>query len=130
MQERGLAEQIIGHVLGFTSTAGGGGTRGAAAGEAPDDLWYWAVLKTLRADMRSDKLYPPGEVYWMNAGCPVSAAPAHVLPLTLHCIEEVELAYSEIMFSKTMFYDHLVPNYLHCLHQLHLQAGARGAAEH
>jgi hypothetical protein len=57
--EKGMAERVIGKVLGvFKDYA----TGSVAWPDTNEDLWYWAMLKTLRADMRAEKLYPPGRV--------------------------------------------------------------------
>jgi hypothetical protein len=53
--ERGIAESVISKVFGvFQESVQSGGSL------PRDDLWYWSILKTLRADMTSEKLYPPG----------------------------------------------------------------------
>ena len=132
IQEPGLAERIIGHVLGFTTLKpppsaapppqpahSADASGGHALPSEPDDLWYWALLKTLRADMRSDKLLPPGDIYWINAlNALAPPTPAHAIPLTLHEVEDVEMAFSEMLFSKSMFFDHLASNYENALDAL------------
>ncbi|KAF9944872.1 hypothetical protein BGZ65_011483, partial [Modicella reniformis] len=35
--------------------------------EAEDQDWSWALIKTMRADMGSDKLYPPTPVYHLES---------------------------------------------------------------
>lgn len=55
--ETGIAENVIGKVLGIFKESLEG-----TKNEEKDDLWYWALLKTLRADMKAEKLYPPGRV--------------------------------------------------------------------
>ncbi len=88
------------------------------------------MLKTLRADMRSDKLFPPGDMFWINAANPIVPLDLQHIPLTLHEVEEVELAFCEIMFSKTMFFDHIISNYQNALDGLAaaLQEAEDGAA--
>lgn len=72
-----------------------------------DELWYWALLKTLRADMKAEKLYPPGRVYWINSptleedGIQASK-PSFV---KLDEVDDVEMAFSEIAFATHMFTD-------------------------
>ena len=86
--EHGMAEDVIGRVLGLSSLSSGGSTSTSPATYEPpspagpksyysnggsgdrdsavifkDEDWYWSVLKTLRADMNAEKLYPPGTMY-------------------------------------------------------------------
>ena len=56
--ERGLPERIIAKVLGVFPA----GSQSYEDSAAVDELWFWALQKTLRADMRSEKLYPAGTV--------------------------------------------------------------------
>jgi hypothetical protein len=58
--EEGMAESVIAKVLGVFKQAN------QPQDQERDELWYWARLKTLRADMKAEKLYPPGRVYWIN----------------------------------------------------------------
>ncbi|KAJ3309490.1 hypothetical protein HDV04_005982 [Boothiomyces sp. JEL0838] len=97
--EEGMAEGVIGKVLGIFKEHETGTTQ-------RDELWYWALLKTLRADMKADKLYPPGRVYWINANhdqLPKNAKPSTTL--SLFEVDDVEIAFSEIIFSTSMFTD-------------------------
>ncbi|KAI8816773.1 uncharacterized protein EV422DRAFT_571526 [Fimicolochytrium jonesii] len=126
-QEQGMAERVIGNVLGVFKKYPSATPPEEANHE--DDLWYWALLKTLRADMCAEKLYPPGSVYWIDATTPAvtaasfsdlhgppspSAAPAadsskppkKATALTVHEVDDVETAFSEFTFSRTMFLDH------------------------
>ncbi|KAI8587460.1 hypothetical protein BDZ88DRAFT_398537 [Geranomyces variabilis] len=113
--EQGMAERVIGKVLGVFKSS---------APPSEDDLYYWALLKTLRADMRAEKLYPPGEVYWLDATTPAIVAssspaaghqtepakgPRIATALTVHHVDDVERAFSEFTFSRTMFLDQYVP---------------------
>ncbi|KAJ3160547.1 hypothetical protein HDU88_007901 [Geranomyces variabilis] len=132
--EQGMAERVIGKVLGvFKSYPAGAGpppesqsastSPGSSAPPSEDDLYYWALLKTLRADMRAEKLYPPGEVYWLDATTPAIVAssspaaghqtepakgPRIATALTVHHVDDVERAFSEFTFSRTMFLDQYV----------------------
>ena len=36
-------------------------------GDDADTDWYWSLSKSLQADMQNEKLYPPGDVYWMRS---------------------------------------------------------------
>ncbi|KAJ3153400.1 hypothetical protein HDU86_005230 [Geranomyces michiganensis] len=142
--EQGMAERVIGKVLGvFKSYPAGAGpppepqsSSGSSSSSAPpseDDLYYWALLKTLRADMRAEKLYPPGEVYWLDATTPAIVAssspaagprtepgkgPRIATALTVHHVDDVERAFSEFTFSRTMFLDHSPHSYERALHAL------------
>ena len=77
------------------------------ADDPNNDLWYWALLKTLRADMRAEKLYPPGTVFWLNAadGFDPTPVPPSMTELLISQVEDVEVAFSEIYFSTSMFTD-------------------------
>ncbi|TPX46572.1 hypothetical protein SeMB42_g03645 [Synchytrium endobioticum] len=61
-QERGTAEKVISRALHIF--------RGSVPSDwdsDPDDVWEWALLKTLRAGMSADKTFPPGTIYWISA---------------------------------------------------------------
>ncbi|KAJ3041463.1 hypothetical protein HDV00_009259 [Rhizophlyctis rosea] len=116
--ERGLPERVIGKVLGVFP-----GAEFDDDGTSVDELWFWALQKTLRADMRSEKLYPPGTVYWIDAMSP-TALPSVLeqsaiipsvgrvpTPVTLHMVEDVEAAFTDFIFSKSMFMDHAPDRY-------------------
>lgn len=145
--EEGLAESVIAKVLGiFREESGygmGGGGRGStsplqAESKERDELWYWALLKTLRADMKAEKLHPPGRVYWINgqqSGFVTDQEPAssttpteseddesldgekdkkkrqETTPLSIWEVDDVEIAFSEIVFSTSMFTDHSPHHY-------------------
>ncbi|ORY04926.1 alpha/beta-hydrolase [Basidiobolus meristosporus CBS 931.73] len=76
----------------------------------PDRDWFWSLIKTMRADMASEKLYPPGALYLLDTKSTLSeqgsrpAVPA--TRVTMHLCENVEERFSEITFSKSMFMDH------------------------
>ncbi|ORX55765.1 hypothetical protein DM01DRAFT_1362648 [Hesseltinella vesiculosa] len=94
------------------------------AEDLDDDQWFWATIKTMRADMRSEKLYPPMTVYhvesvpqlikdplhYSQAQAPNYATrqskhrKAHMTTLTL--IDDIQSRFSEINFSRSMFVDH------------------------
>ncbi|TPX62321.1 hypothetical protein PhCBS80983_g00557 [Powellomyces hirtus] len=153
--EQGMAERVIGKVLGvFKSYPTGSSVpsddpSSTSPQSIEDDLWYWALLKTLRADMRAEKLYPPGSVYWIDATTPAivastptaasastsdsgsnstpppttptsdSAKPSRIATaLTVHHVDDVEKAFSEFTFSRTMFLDHSPYSYERALHAL------------
>jgi hypothetical protein len=66
-----------------------------------DDQWFWAMIKTMRADMTSEKMYPPNTVYLIEA-IPQTEQDKIVLS---RC-DDVEARFSELLFSRTMFIDH------------------------
>lgn len=115
--EEGLAESVIAKVLGVFKESGGG------LGER-DDLWYWALLKTLRADMKAEKLYPPGRVFWINAKDTTfdeDLKKEEVLattPLSIFEVEDVAVAFGEVVFSSSMFTDHSPHHYEGCMAEL------------
>ncbi|KAJ9083681.1 hypothetical protein DSO57_1032364 [Entomophthora muscae] len=101
---------------------------------ASDD-WFWSLIKTMRADMQSEKLYPPGEIYHITScttpvdlarvvrqsekgNCPKrsltipalttgsSHSSVQCLEVTLKRCENTINHFREINFSCTMFSDH------------------------
>lgn len=115
-----MAEGVIGKVLGIFQE---NKTNSQGVPEIHrDDLWYWALLKTLRADMKAEKLYPPGTVFWINANNDqfqdnvVSEtvdvdANVNTTPLSISEVDDVEITFSEIVFSTSMFTDHSPHHY-------------------
>jgi hypothetical protein len=102
--EEGMAESVIAKVLGIYKE------------EERDELWYWALLKTLRADMKADKLYPPGRIFWINGreGDQVvdpTVDKAGTSLLSIWEVDDVEDAFSELFFSTSMFSDHSPHHY-------------------
>ncbi|KAL7417827.1 hypothetical protein BDY24DRAFT_373037 [Mrakia frigida] len=94
------------------------------------DDWFLALIKTMRADMSNEKLYPAGRVYTMehwtvfvtadlpkpspNRGKPgdpkqFSHKEAHRVVLKL--VEDVEKRFGEPVFSRSMLHDHLPSGY-------------------
>lgn len=67
-----------------------------------DDQWFWAMIKTMRADMNSEKMYPPSTVYLIETIPHIKEQHKVVL---CRC-EDVEARFSEIVFTRTMFMDH------------------------
>ncbi|CAO3599475.1 unnamed protein product [Absidia cylindrospora] len=92
--------------------------------EEEEDQWLWATIKTMRADMRADKLYPPSTVYHVESVPQLIQNPmyhsemstssstarqsqyrkAHMTTLTL--CDDIQGRFSEINFSRSMFVDH------------------------
>ncbi|KAI9188434.1 hypothetical protein H9P43_002825 [Blastocladiella emersonii ATCC 22665] len=75
-RNRGVAEKIITKALGLDRS--GSGVSGDAEHNMADPItgepravphegdWLWSLMQTLRAEMASEKLYPPGTVYWLR----------------------------------------------------------------
>jgi hypothetical protein len=53
--EPGIESDVFKKVLGLGSSSAANPSQDEA-----EELWCWSVLKTLRADMDTEKLYPPG----------------------------------------------------------------------
>jgi hypothetical protein len=99
-----MAESVIAKVLGVFKEQIPESQR--------DELWYWALMKTLRADMKAQKLYPPGRVYWINANPhgyanndSESKMNSETTQLSIAEVDDVEIAFSEVVFSTSMFTD-------------------------
>ncbi|KAI9281173.1 hypothetical protein BY458DRAFT_553068 [Sporodiniella umbellata] len=87
-----------------------------------NDQWFWALIKTMRADMKAEKLFPPSNVYLVES-IPQLAQHSQSRSQTSHgstqklkhkiaysvrfsqC-KDIQARFSEIMFSRTMFMDH------------------------
>jgi hypothetical protein len=74
-EEAGIAEEIVGRVVGLyrkkfafqqsgAAEPAAGGSRGPSDEQVMAD-WMMSLIKTMRADMDNNKLYPPGAVYIM-----------------------------------------------------------------
>ena len=128
-QEPGIAESVISKILGYFPDI----SKHSAYDEA-DELWCWALLKTLRADMDAEKLYPPGRIFWINARTeymsiskvplpndttpPDPSVPFNPNIMTVHLVQDVERAFSEFTISSTMFSDHTPNTYETALRNL------------
>lgn len=62
-EEKGVAEEIVSRVLGLNRTKLKKEVDTSEEQALSD--WLWSLIKTLRADMDNEKLYPPGTVYVM-----------------------------------------------------------------
>jgi hypothetical protein len=118
--EEGMAESVIAKVLGIFGAE-------KENDKARDEMWYWALLKTLRADMKAEKLYPPGKIYWINgqdsgfvacedalngsSGGDSQSETSDTTPISIWEVDDVEVAFSEIVFSTSMFSDHSPHHY-------------------
>ncbi|KAI9485686.1 MAG: hypothetical protein EXX96DRAFT_474479 [Benjaminiella poitrasii] len=104
--EGDVAEEIISRVIGRiqkrSSTEDEKENTKGADEFNEDDQWFWAMIKTMRADMTSEKMYPPSTVYWIETIPHVKEQHKIIL---CRC-EDVEARFSEIVFTRTMFMDH------------------------
>lgn len=141
--ESQVTDEILSRIIGQYQKSG---TEAAPNGEhgseqsteehQPDDdeQWFWALIKTMRADMTSEKLYPPSTIYHIESipqlvqhtdgrsetlyskKRTAQTKRAHTVVLT-KC-ENVEQRFSEIIFSRSMFLDHAPNNYEKTIRQL------------
>lgn len=109
--------------------------------EEDQDQWFWALIKTFRADMLSQKLFPPSTMYLIesvpqlvqhtesSSSSSSSSSPntstarveskhkrAHMVKFS-RC-DDVQARFSEIVFSRTMFMDHSPNMYEKAIQQL------------
>lgn len=102
--------------------------------EEEHDQWFWALIKTMRADMRAEKLFPPSTMYLIESvpqlvqhsstdeqqqqgrSTTTKHKRAHMVQLS-RC-DDVQARFSEIVFSRTMFMDHSPNMYEKAIKQL------------
>lgn len=132
-EERGVAEEIVGRVMGLNRSRFG--AESAAGEEQMQADWMMSLIKTMRADMDNDKLFPPGSVYIMvSSGGYGQEADAQeyfdvfvtadevsadgkatsnkqAQRVILRQCNSVEERFREPLFSKTMLNDHLPSHY-------------------
>lgn len=96
--EGDVAEEIISRVVGRLQQK----KKDKDEEMTEDDQWFWAMIKTMRADMTAEKMYPPSTVYLIDTIPQVKKQHKVVL---CRC-EDVEARFSEIVFTRTMFMDH------------------------
>ncbi|KAJ1955211.1 hypothetical protein EC988_002007 [Linderina pennispora] len=97
------------------------------------DDWYWSLIKTLRASMDSEKLYPPGDVFVLASpgeedradklfpnlervaeehnSVPKGEEHPESLPTALFYCPDVTERFSELRFSRNMIKHHLPSTY-------------------
>ncbi|KAG8682595.1 hypothetical protein FRC08_014867 [Ceratobasidium sp. 394] len=88
--------------------------------------WLLSFRKTLEANMNMTDLFPPGRVLWALNGCDVlqetleGVNPIDREPGDLHLfeVEDVERAFSQIVFSRDMLSAHLPHNYNRVVQEL------------
>uniref|UniRef100_V5F0V9 sn-1-specific diacylglycerol lipase n=2 Tax=Kalmanozyma brasiliensis (strain GHG001) TaxID=1365824 RepID=V5F0V9_KALBG len=126
-----------GQVRTSPSTPQLSGQQGGGDVELAD--WLWSLIKTIRADMDSDKLYPPGDVYCIESFAVFvtpSMSPdsdivfdrskesqgerrAEAHRVILRYCEDVVKRFSEPIFAKSMLRDHIPTNYELCMSLLY-----------
>ncbi|KDN38893.1 hypothetical protein RSAG8_09174, partial [Rhizoctonia solani AG-8 WAC10335] len=87
--------------------------------------WLLAFRKTLEANMNMADLFPPGRVLWALNDCDVTQTAGNSNPtdtqpgvLRLFEVDEVEAAFSQIVFSRDMLSSHLPHNYNRVIQEL------------
>lgn len=121
-EESHVAEEIFNRVLGRYRNKKTHDLEKQDEDEDEDEQWFWALIKTMRADMRTDKLYPPSSVHLVESVPQLvqrSDAETHTKNssarqshgCTAHTVvlsrcDDIETRFSEIIFSRSMFMDH------------------------
>ncbi|KAI9019201.1 hypothetical protein CLU79DRAFT_720471 [Phycomyces nitens] len=118
--ESGVADDILGRVMGRYNSPRE--HKKEEEEDDDDDQWFWALIKTMRADMRAEKLYPPSTVYLIESvpqllqnteqqsstentkSKKCKTKRAHNVVLS-RC-DDIQARFSEIVFSRSMFMDH------------------------
>ncbi|KAI8138434.1 hypothetical protein BJV82DRAFT_673584 [Fennellomyces sp. T-0311] len=103
--EADVADQILAKVINRYRTT--------TVDDSEDD-WFWALIKTMRADMRADKLYPPSTVYTVEL---IPSRHKQYRAVLSRC-DDIQARFSEIVFSRTMFMDHSPTMYEKVIRQL------------
>ncbi|KAI8882022.1 alpha/beta-hydrolase [Backusella circina FSU 941] len=97
--ERDVTDEIISKIV---SRLGPTSSLSKSSISEDEDQWFFALIKTLRADMKSEKMYPPSTVYLVES-IPQTTGQDTVI---LSRCDDVQSYFSEIKFSRTMFSDH------------------------
>ncbi|KAI8997273.1 hypothetical protein BDB01DRAFT_830875 [Pilobolus umbonatus] len=78
-----------------------------------DDEWFLSIYKTIRADMKEEKMYPPGSVYLLE--CKNLADDEDddedLQRVILRRCDDIEARFSEVLFAKSMFINHSPVSY-------------------
>ncbi|KAL1411307.1 hypothetical protein Q8F55_002258 [Vanrija albida] len=133
-EEGNIAEEIVSRVIGinrskFAFQSGGEPSTSTELIDTVSDEqvlsdWMMSLIKTMRADMDNDKLYPPGMVYVMEyfdvfvtvdaedrlSGDKATSSKRAQRVILRQC-DSVEERFREPLFSKTMLNDHLPSHY-------------------
>lgn len=132
-----ILSRVIGHYnkrSGATKEEKEADTADNISNEDENEQWFWALIKTMRADMRAEKLYPPSSMYLIESVPQLvqhtesqtqsshsntkgtNHKRAHMVQFS-RC-EDVQARFSEIVFSRTMFMDHSPNMYEKAIKQL------------
>ncbi|KAF7729270.1 hypothetical protein EC973_004800 [Apophysomyces ossiformis] len=110
-RESNITDEIVGKIIGryhrhATITTEKGEDDSGTPSE--DEQWFWALIKTMRADMCADKLYPPSTIYHIESVLQPSTSTqtSKIHKVTFSRCDDVQARFSEIVFSRTMFMDH------------------------
>ncbi|KAI7874692.1 alpha/beta-hydrolase [Lichtheimia hyalospora FSU 10163] len=124
-QESSVADDILSRIIGRYS-----GKKEEQDDQEHNEQWFWALIKTMRADMRADKLYPPSTVYLVESipqlhhqqqqqerrGSKRKHKRAH--QVVFERCDNVQTRFSEIVFSRSMFTDHSPNMYENAIRKL------------
>ncbi|CAE6380451.1 unnamed protein product [Rhizoctonia solani] len=119
----GSGEESCGNVLS-KATRRKFGRQGEEEEAEVTEKWLLAFRKTLEANMNMADLFPPGRILWALNDCDVNQQMAGntnpVQPgiLRLFEVDEVETAFSQIVFSRDMLSSHLPHNYNRVVQEL------------
>ncbi|KAI8870420.1 alpha/beta-hydrolase [Ramicandelaber brevisporus] len=67
--------------------------------------WFWALICSMRTEMGHEKLYPPGEVYYMEDVARYATDYGNPDMVLFRCLD-VQSRFGEIRFSRGMFLQH------------------------
>lgn len=138
-EEGGIAEEIVGRILGLNkrkfafeeSSPNSSSDLASGPSQADEEQmlhdWMESLIKTMRADMDNDKLYPPGSVYIMEysdvfltaasgsgsggSGAEQGKSSQRARRVILRLCESVRERFGELSFTKTMLKDHMPLHY-------------------
>ncbi|ORE01297.1 hypothetical protein BCV72DRAFT_310162 [Rhizopus microsporus var. microsporus] len=118
-EESHVADEILTRILSYYQKKK---TNEITPEEEENEQWFWALIKTMRADMNAEKLFPPATTYLIEA-IPQLAQhtqsrstssqektqeskhkTAYMVQFSL--CNNIQARFSEIVFSKAMFMDH------------------------
>lgn len=122
-KEAHVADDIIRRVVGRYRKADGDGNDD----DEQQENWFWAMIKTLRADMQAEKLYPPSTIYIIESAPKLASDTQQetqaehsaarqsqhrrASTVVLSRCDNIHARFSEIVFSRSMFMDHSPSSY-------------------
>lgn len=131
------SEQIIGKAMGLSSTSSFSTSSNKINTSSDEDSkWFWNLKQKVQEAMDSEKLYPPGDVYWIHSSTAVAQVVAdqptsspnnnnsggsnnspqhlatiHANRVQIHLCEDVRVMFGEPRFTKRMITDHSPASY-------------------